>query len=413
MKIDLVNLNYDICSKEWKILEKSFSKFNFPPLLEGIFRTIFFTLKSLGRINFILPKKSIIFLVGTHNQNLTLSKVANKTDNSILLGFHNFRSKSLDGYIPSFFFYFVGWIFFPHTVIKLFRIKDKYQRGALIKRLERALVSGSSILVWKFLFWFWNPSMIVISNDHNHWTRSAIKAAKQMNIKSSYIPHAYTSKSFPELECSYSFLDSEIQKKSYKKEGVADSGIIKVVGAVRFENIIRIFEQSDLNGILICFNTLDSKGLIHSILRESATVKKNKYSIFVKPHPADVDRFSFIEKLCDKYDLTYVTPTDQICDFSCKAQVLLGGVSGAHIDGLMCGMLPISFSGWYEEDYFGLVSEGIVQIVEDFCDINESYSESFQRVLALRDRYNYHLVNPQILPSQLIADHLNSILKNA
>ena len=126
-----------------------------------------------------MRKQSIIFLVVTHNQNITLSKIADKTDNSILLGMDNFKDKSLDGYVPSFLFYLIGWICVPHSIFQPFSVKDKYQRVALTKRLERVLVSGSSVFAWRILFWFWKPRMIVISNDHNHWTRSAVKAARE------------------------------------------------------------------------------------------------------------------------------------------------------------------------------------------------------------------------------------------
>lgn len=413
MKIDLVTLNYDICSKEWKLLEKVYSKFKYPAYIEGFLRVFLFTLKSLIRVNVFVRKQSIIFLVGTHNQNATLSKVADKTDNSILLGMHNFKEKLLDGYVPSFLFYFIGWIFFPYSIFQLFRVKDKYQRVALTKRLERVLVSGSSVFVWRILFWFWKPSMIVISNDHNHWTRSAVEAARRIGLRTCYIPHAYTSDSFPELECSYSFLDSDIQKKLYKKEGSTDKGEIQVVGAVRYENKIKLVENDELNGIFICFNLLDSSEFIDSILADSVTETGNKYSIFVKPHPGDRDRFSFIEQLCEKYDLNYVLPTDDIYDFASQAQVLLGGVTGAHIDALMYGMCPMSFSYWYKEDYYGLIGEGVVPLVDGFCDIAKSYSEASRKVLAMRHRFNQHLLNGQILPSQLIANQLNMLSRNA
>ncbi len=412
MKIDLVDLNYDICSKEWKLLEKVYSKFKYPALFEGLLRAFLFTLMSLRRINFFVRKESIIFLVTTHNQNITLSKVADKTDNSILLGMHNFKAKSLDGYVPSLLFYLIGWVFLPHSIYQLFNVQDKYQRVALTRRLERVLVSGSSIFVWKILFLFWKPSMIVISNDHNHWTRSAVKAAKEINLKTSYIPHAYTSSSFPELECSYSFLDSDIQRDLYKRKGVPEKSTIQVVGSVRYENKIRMVENSELNGILICFNLLDSSDFIDSILKGSADEINKKYSIFVKPHPGDRDRFEFIEQLCQKYDLNYFLPTDDIRDLASQAQVLLGGITGAHIDAIMYGMHPISFIDWYEEDYYGLVEEGVVQLVDGFSNIAKSYNESSQKVLAMRHRFNQHLLNDKILPSQLIANKLNFLLKN-
>lgn len=416
MKIDIVDLNYDICSKEWRewrLIEKTNSKFKYPALLEGLLRTFLFTFLSLRRINFFVRKKSIIFLVATHNQHKTLSKVADKTDKSILLGMHNFKSESLDGYIPSLLFYLIGWICFPYSIYQLLKVKDKYQRSALTGKLERVLVSGASVFVWKILFWLWAPKIIVISNDHNHWTRAAVRAAKEIHLKTAYIPHAYTSSSFPELECTYSFLDSNVQRNLYKKTGIEEKSKIHVVGAVRYENKIRKVESRELNGILICFNILDSSEFIDSILKDSATKIDKKYSIFVRPHPGDRDRFRFIENLCHKYDLTYLSPTDDLSNFSSQVQVLLGGITGAHIDAIMYGMHPISFPHWYREDYYGLIDEGIVQVVNGFSDIEKNYIESSHKVQAIRHRFNQHLLNNEILPSQLIANKLNILLENA
>lgn len=416
MKIDIVDLNYDICSKEWmkwRRIEKLNSKFKYPAFIEGLFRTFLFTFLSLRRINFFVRKKSVIFLVATHNQHNTLSKVADKTDQSILLGMHNFKSESLDGYIPSILFYFAGWIFFPYSIYQLLRLKDKYQRVALIGKLERVLVSGASVFVWKILFWLWAPKIIVISNDHNHWTRSAVRAAKEINLKTAYIPHSYTSSSFPELECSYSFLDSDVQRNLYKKTGINENSKIHVVGAVRYENKIRKIESRELNGILICFNILDSSEFIDSILKDSVIKTDKKYSIFVKPHPGDRERFIFIENLCQKYGLNYFSPSDDISDLSSQVQVLLGGITGAHIDAIMYGMHPLSFPHWYEEDYYGLIDEGAVQLVNGFSNIEKNYIESSHKVQAIRHRFNQHLLKNELLPSQLIANKLNTLLENA
>lgn len=409
MKVELVDLNYDICSKEWKLIEKIHSKYGIPLVFEGILKALYFTINSLKRVNIFVKKKSVIFLVGTYNQHLTLSKVAKKTNKSILLGFHNFKSNSLDNYVPSFFFYFAGWVCFPYTLLKLFQVSDRYQRIALIKKLERLLVSGVSISVWRVLFRLWKPSMIVISNDHNHWTRSAVRAAEQLGIQTLYIPHAYTSDSFPELECSYSFLDSDTQLNLYKKKNPIFKGVVKVVGAVRYEDKINQINYKDLRGILICFNKLDSTDSIESILKLSLKNSKRRYSIFAKPHPGDIDRFTLIKKLCKMYKVIYISPYEDIYNYSHHAQVLLGGVTGAHIDALMYGMLPVSFSSWYLDDYYGLLKEDVVQLVDCFADIHNCYKESFNRVLNMRHKFNSNTLTKKLTPSQIIANEINNL----
>jgi len=408
----LVDLNYDICSKSWKLLERVYSRYSFPPIIEGILRAAIFTLKSLSKVRLKLKKNSIIFLVGSHNQNQTLSQIAKRTDNSILLGFHNYRSNNLSGYVPSALFYLMGWLCFPYSLYLLFRVKDKYQRVALVKRMERVLVSGVSILVWRFLYKLWKPVMIVVSNDHNHWTRSAIRAAKKSDILTSYIPHAYTSDTFPELECDYSFLDSNIQKKFYKKEGKVERSIVEISGAVRYEKKIKKIKKLELKGILVCFNLLDSQQFIESMIC-CLTQGGNKYNILIKPHPGDVDRFKFIEQLCCQYLVEFIPPDQDIYNYSNRAQILLGGVTGAHIDALMYGMLPMSFHSWYEGDYYGLIREGIINLVRNYSEIELCYENHFNEVMSLRHNYNAHLdvENLKMLPSEIIAQKFN-ILTN-
>ena len=61
----------------------------------------------------------------------------------------------------------------------------------------------------------------------------------------------------------------------------------------------------------------------------------------------------------------------------------------------------------------GLIDEGIVQVVNGFSDIEKNYIESSHKVQAIRHRFNQHLLNNEILPSQLIANKLNILLENA
>jgi hypothetical protein len=412
MKNSFEDLNYDICSLDWRLLDKIQSDNNLNPLIEGVLRALFFTIKSISQFNIFVKRHSIIFLVGTHNQHLSLKKVAEKTQSSHVLGFHNFKASSIDGRLPSSLFYMLGWIVFPVSVCRLLTIKNRYQKFSLTKRLERVVVSGSSVFVWKLLFRIWRPRMVVISNDHNHWTRSAVRAAAQLGVRTAYIPHAYTSDSFPELECTVSFLDSEIQRRLYKPKSTLESAQIRITGAVRYESKIKVtavIEHTPLEGIIICFNELDSLDFIKAILSQISEQLVDKYQIFVKPHPGDRSRFERIKKLCHNFQLTYVEPNDDIYNYSGKAQVLLGGVTGAHIDALMYGMLPLSLSYWYKEDYYGLIKENAILTVDNLFEIPECYNRSLHDVRSIAHRFNYHFKNYEILPSQRIANYFNDL----
>lgn len=407
-----MDLNFDICSLEWRLLEKIQVRANLNPVLEGASRALFFTIKSFLQWNIFVKRHSVIFLVGTHNQYLSLKNVAEKTRGGYVLGFHNYSAPDLDARLPSGLFYIFGWLVFPISLFNLLNIENRYQRTALIKRLERLVVSGSSIFVWKLLLFIWKPRAIVISNDHNHWTRSAMRAASKVGVRTIYIPHAYTSDTFPALECSVSFLDSETQRDLYGQNNTLAGTDVRITGAVRYEKKVKKPQRNELpplRGVFICFNELDSTDFIVSILGEIANKLLNKYQIFVKPHPADRDRFDTIQDLCRRLLLNYVEPHDDIHNYSDKTQVLLGGVTGAHIDALMYGMLPLSLSSWYEDDYYGLLREKAVLCLTELSDLPQCYQKFGTALYSIAQRFNYHLVDLDTLPSQTIADYLNDI----
>lgn len=81
MKIELVTLNYYVFFKEWKLSKKLYSKFNYPAYIQDFLRAFLFRLKLLIRVNFVAQKRSINFLVGSRNQDFSLSKVVDKMSN--------------------------------------------------------------------------------------------------------------------------------------------------------------------------------------------------------------------------------------------------------------------------------------------------------------------------------------------
>ncbi|WP_435274810.1 hypothetical protein ACMAZF_16350 [Psychrobium sp. nBUS_13] len=399
----LLVLNYDICSLEWKFLNKLGVKSRFPPILTGLIRALYFSLKSLRDIYIHVPKDKVLFFVGSHNQVKALSKVHQKSENGVMLSIHNFRNMKCDSHIPLFWFYFMGWLVFPITVISIYAIPNEYQKWALKIRFERALISSCSVWVWKFLFMIWRPRTVIISNDHNHWTCAIVQATKELNIPSVYIPHAFTSETFPPLECTYSCLESDIQKNRY----VNRNSDIRVVGAVRYEDNIKPISRQPLKGILVCFNELDSNDWVRDIIEN--LVRESNFQIFIKPHPADVSRHTFFEGISKEFHVDYVEPCSDISTLQDRVQILLGGITGAHIDALIYSMLPMTFENWYPEDYYGLLSDGALLKVKNASSISFEYSQNIEQIHKKRVQYNYHCKKPDLMPSDQIIKIINDI----
>ena len=161
----------------------------------------------------------------------------------------------------------------------------------------------------------------------------------------------------------------------------------------------------------MCFNLLDTKDFIESIIC-CLTQEGNKYHIFIKPHPGDVDRFKFIEKLCNLYSVEFIPANQDIYNYSNQTQILLGGVTGAHIDALMYGMLPMSFHSWYIDDYYGLVREKIISLVSNYSEIENTYERNYENVMSVRHNYNAHFDDNKLqeLPSRIISQKINDLI---
>ncbi len=394
----IIYLNYDICSDEFDILNKYFPK-KYPILLEGSIRLVYFSLLSLFKVDLLVPRNKHIFLVGTRNQNIALSLVANKVDNSLKVSFHNFREDGVRR-LPEFIFYVLGCVTLPFSLIQLQDIESR-QWIPLIRRMERLAVSGCAVLAWKVLLSIWKPKSVTLSNDHNVWTRSALLACRDMGIKTCYIPHGSTNLKFPPLEADYSFLDSEIQKNNYRN----NCSQVMVVGSVRFEDKIAEFSQDEYsvkNGLAICFNDHDSIDFIFDMV--SKALDLNKWIIYVKMHPSDRYRFSEVETFCLENDAVFIDPTCPIFNYRDRLKILLAGISGVHVDALMAGVTPCTLKSWYYEDYYQLIEDNFLFVFESIEEINSLSDEKVAEIMESRENINEHLKELNALPSDKLAD---------
>jgi hypothetical protein len=414
VKHQLVDLNYEICSEKWNLLGKLKSRFSMPYVIEGFIRAIFFTCKSVVDFNLNSGKGDVLFLVGSHNQFKTLCAIKFDGDDLLtvsFLGYHNYFSKTLDGRVPTLLFYALGWLTLPITLYSFLSIKNKFHRRALLCRLDRLIVSGVAVKVWRFLFKRWRTKVLVVSNDHNHWCRSAIKAANSLSIKTCYVAHAMTNSDFPDLDVDLAFLDSNYQKSLY---GIVDKNktLVKVVGAVRYEQVIAMASGTALTGVMVCFNQLDSLRFMKELAIQLQCLASQGVKIYIKAHPADYGRYKEIELLCHEFGYVFVAPKSNIWDYRNEVQVLLGGVTGAHVDALMCNMIPCTLATWYKGDYYGLQKEGSILVLAHLSELAQNIESRAQQILTTRVRYNYHLNNLSKKPSSIIKETICKLVNN-
>lgn len=406
MKIlyDIFDLNWESSNPSWNIINK-LDPPKMPYLIEGFIRGVYFSFRSLDIRSIFWKKNKHIFLVGSFNHLKTLSKVAKKVPDAELVSYHTYRGKGLKN-ILEFPFYFIGIIFLPITLINyILPREERLLRWPLARRLERLIVSGPSVFCWEILFRFLKPKSITVSNDHNHWTRSCIKAARRLNIPSVYIPHALTNAGFPPLECLVSFLDSKQQYENYLNKGSE----VKIVGAVRYEDdvVANMVDTFKTENILLCLNDLDSNEFIEEIVYKLALVINGV--IYVKPHPSDIERDSFFESLADGAKVKFVRREENLAPYIKDSFGVLAGISGVHVDALMCGVLPITTREWYKEDYYGLIEDGVILVLDDVSCLSNEVDKALAQVESKRLELNQHLKDISKKPSDIIAKYYNKL----
>ena len=396
----IIDYNYDICFEKWDMLNRTAPK-KYPVFIEGLIRLVYFSLRSFKFLNLFVSKNEHIFLTGSYNQYVVLGPVAKKTNSSRVLTFHTMKIDGIS-HIPEILFYLMGLCLLPLSLVDLFRSGKEMQRESMIRRMERLSVSGASFYVWRFLFWLWCPKSLVVSNDHNHWPRSAVRAANEMGIDTIYIPHSFTSESFPPLECKYSLLESVIQKNKYKNIGSE----IKITGSVRFEGMVSKCEQRTESGVVVCFNDEDCLNLIEEIIKSVSKLDRKAY---VKPHPADTQRHKLIKELSEEHDLKFCDPFESIYVIKDDVSYVAAGVSGVHIDALMFGLIPVTTSKWYKKDYYNLISEEMIIVLDNLAELDCVSNDQITKIFSNRSNYNDHLKNTEKLPSDIISSLIDDL----
>lgn len=395
---DFLDLNYDLTSEKWRQIEKTSPRRSMA-ILEGVARLIFLVFLSLFRKRAYPRSPKVLFLVGTLNQAKSIIPVARKTNDAFVVRYHTGSVGCRS--VPEWKFYLLGLFRLPLFFKYYKECRSSYIRWVMRKRLDRFVLALSAIDVWFRYLQRVNPRVLVVANDHTVWPRSACKAAEMLGIRTVFIPHAPVGNGFPPLDFDYALLDGEFQAQKYP------SGRAKVltIGAVRYEEYVMYPAARciDGNGVLICLNKIDSLARAEQMI---SRVKRWGLPVKVRPHPADRIRFMTIRKLAERYGAEYIDGRAPLSGAVEKVSYVVAGLSGVHMDAVMLGRIPITFTDWYSGDYYGLRQLGLLTIMHP----DEMPTEVEEKDLSSSaGRLNAHLTHFDELPSDLAASFINKL----
>lgn len=393
---EILDLNYDISNENWRQLERLHAR-RVPALVEGVGRLIFWFLRSLMFLRHKPTACSVLFLVGSRNQVDSLRPVAEKTSGSLITAFH--RQRAVGGHVPEGWFYLAGLRRLPRLLAAYRAVDSDYVRWTMRKRLDRYVLAVGAVQTWEKYLKSVRPRVLVVSNDHNVWTRSACKAAKRMRIPTVFIPHAPTGKHPPRMIFDYAFLDGLHQARQYETGGAK----VLLAGAVRYEKLINSnYEKGQ--GVLVCFNKMDDMRFVEKIVKR---VEKNFSGIIkIRPHPADEGRYKAFQLIASRHGVQFVSGDVPFSEVVKGVKYVMAGVSGVHVDALMAGLTPMTYSDWYEGDYYGLRAVNALWVLE--ADQHSSFSR-INATPSSSHALNRHLLHPEIRPSSIIAAVLENI----
>jgi hypothetical protein len=402
---ETADLNYDLSSIEWRQVEKT-SHSRLPGIVQGFLRFFLKLFSSIKYCRYPRSKAEILFLIGSDNNFKSLSPVFNGTKNAGLIGYNG--QVSYRSHIPEFYFYFYALFSIPRFFLAYFACPDKYVRWTMRRRLDRYLLAFSSVSQWTRILSKTCCRVLVVSNDHVVWARSALKAARNLGIQTVFIPHAPTGQYPPKMEFDYALLDGKAQFYTYLKAGIGSTKCF-ITGAIRYEDLV-LLSDAEGYGILVCFNPIDSSEFIRKFL-SSLQSENIRRPVYVRPHPSDTRRFELIEALCSEFGLEFCSPQEPILNQLQKVDTVLAGVSGVHVDAIMAGRRAFTVNEWYFGDYYGLKEMGLLKVISALTDIrsidgNKYYSASAKTKM---ENLNWHKSDLNLLPSQSAAQLLNDI----
>lgn len=212
----------------------------------------------------------------------------------------------------------------------------------------------------------YRPSIIVIANDHSPSARALLIAAKELGIKTVYVPHGSTSCHFPPLTYSLSLLEGQNMLDQYRLSGEIKS-IVKLIGCPKFDTFINHKNKAaQVSRIGICTNSIDETSRIVRVIKR---VRENFPSLLItyRQHPSDTRDFILRENIpgvvvSDCWKETALT-------FLQNQDLIIAGDSSIHQEACYLNVVacyyPMHDHSVITYDYYGFVARGLLKKLEN------------------------------------------------
>lgn len=276
------------------------------------------------------------------------------------------------------------------------------------------------------------PSLVIMSNDHNVNNRSLRLAAELLVIKTLYMQHASVSEIFPPLEFNYALLDGKLAHQVYLhcyeiqkgtnpciEKNVADCHVV-LTGQKK--PVVQVKEDTELEGIQIglAVNQIDDFHCVQTMLDHLAAMH---LKCVVRTHP--FQNPAFLEQLKtyvqDKAWLSWSNSREQsLADYFGSVNTLIAGNTSIHLEAALAG-LPTFYYEMSDEvhrpDYYGYVKSGVSKRLEQDFSFESLKSaidnaHSIERHQAIKNYSETYDTPWQNREGELSAWVIEAILKN-
>jgi hypothetical protein len=246
------------------------------------------------------------------------------------------------------------------------------------------------------------PSVIIFSNDHLITSRSLIKAAKKLNIKTIYIQHASVSKFFPKLDFGLALLEGQNTYDIYKKYGKISSRV-ELIGMPKIDDYSGLINNSKKVSVIgIAYNQVDDIKIVTELIRKLKIHFTDK-KLIIRKHPNDT------RVLNSKHKISVSNPNEESSfDFLKKIDLLISCESSIHLEATLLNIVSIYYklneNNIY--DYYGYIKNGLIDEavnIQELILLIEKLSSSKPNVMNRAKYYNITIGTPNFGYSKKLA----------
>jgi hypothetical protein len=233
---------------------------------------------------------------------------------------------------------------------------------------------------------FYNPKSIIFSNDHNINSRSALFAAKNLNIKTIYLQHAVVSEIFPPLIFDLALLEGNDTLDKYVKIGGQTSKVF-LIGMPKFDSFCEKAKRKQRTATIgVGINMLDDLSVVISCINFLRNQFDDNYAIVVRPHP----RMIIDDLRLPAFISTSNPSKENSFEFLQRIDILIAGNSSIHLEAVLSNVLSIyyEFGNSVLHDYYGFCKNGLCYSATDFYSISDKIRDyTLDLFLYLKAKY--------------------------